>query len=57
METRDAEIIVIGAGAAGLMAGAGAAGSLAENGKNGKVIILEKMPRAGRKIMITVKGR
>ena len=57
METRDAEIIVIGAGAAGLMAGAGAAGSLAENGKNGKVIILEKMPRAGRKIMITGKGR
>lgn len=57
METTAAEIIVIGAGAAGLMAGAGAAGSLAENGKDGKVIILEKMPRAGRKIMITGKGR
>ena len=45
------DIIVIGGGAAGLMAAAGAA-------KNGcSVIVLEKMPRPGRKIMITGKGR
>lgn len=46
-----ADIIVIGAGASGLMAAAGAA-------KNGaSVVVLEKMPRPGRKIMITGKGR
>ena len=39
------------------MAGAGAAQTYASNGKNGKVIILEKMARPGRKIMITGKGR
>lgn len=47
------DIIVIGGGAAGLMAAAGAAGT----GKAGSVIVLEKMPRPGRKIMITGKGR
>ena len=46
-----ADIIVIGGGAAGLMAAAGAAGQ----GRN--VLVLEKMPRPGRKIMITGKGR
>ena len=45
------EIIVIGGGAAGLMAAAGAAGG------GCSVIVLEKMPRPGRKIMITGKGR
>ncbi|MBQ3561978.1 MAG: NAD(P)/FAD-dependent oxidoreductase, partial [Clostridia bacterium] len=44
-------IIVIGAGAAGLMAAATAA----MYGK--KVLALEKMPRPARKIMITGKGR
>ena len=48
-----ADIIIIGGGAAGLMAAAGAAQTL--NG--GKVIVLEKMARPGRKIMITGKGR
>ena len=47
-----AEIIIIGAGAAGLMAAAGAA-----NATDCKVLVLEKMPRPGRKIMITGKGR
>ena len=51
------DIIIIGGGAAGLMAGAGAAGSYASRGIDGKVLILEKMPRPGRKIMITGKGR
>lgn len=46
-----ADIIIIGGGAAGLMAAIGAA----EEG--GEVTILEKMPRPGRKIMITGKGR
>ncbi len=52
-----AEIIIIGGGAAGLMAAAGAAGTFAGKGVNGKVIVLEKMARPGRKIMITGKGR
>lgn len=48
------DIIIIGAGAAGLMAATGAARTL---GNKGKVLVLEKMPRVGRKIMITGKGR
>ena len=48
-----ADIIIIGGGAAGLMAAAGAALTLG----GGKVIVLEKMARPGRKIMITGKGR
>lgn len=47
----NADIIIIGGGAAGLIAGIFASQS------GLKVIILEKMPRAGRKIMITGKGR
>jgi len=45
------DLIVIGAGAAGLMAGIQAA----QRGLS--VIILEKMDRPGRKILITGKGR
>ena len=57
-----ADIIIIGGGAAGLMAAAGAAQTLATSGmtqnlSGGKVIVLEKMARPGRKIMITGKGR
>ena len=54
MKNNSADIIVVGGGAAGLMAAAGAAQTL-EN--TGRVIILEKMARPGRKIMITGKGR
>ena len=54
MQSNTADIIIIGAGAAGLMAAAGAARTL---GECGHVIVLEKMPRPGRKIMITGKGR
>lgn len=57
MENHSADIIIIGGGAAGLMAGAGAAQTFASQGVKGKVLILEKMPRPGRKIMITGKGR
>jgi len=45
------DVIVVGAGAAGLVA-AGRAGEL-----GGKVLLLEKMERAGRKILISGKGR
>ena len=54
MRNNTADIIIIGAGAAGLMAAAGAAAAL---GEAGRVIVLEKMPRPGRKVMITGKGR
>ena len=53
----EADIIIIGAGAAGLMAAAGAAETFATKGEEAKVLVLEKMPRPGRKIMITGKGR
>lgn len=45
------KVVVIGAGAAGMMA----AGTAAEYGAN--VTLIEKNPRVGRKIMITGKGR
>ena len=51
------DILVIGGGAAGLMAAIGAAKVLAGNGGGGTVAVLEKMPKAGRKVMITGKGR
>ena len=54
MGNNSADIIIIGGGAAGLMAAAGAAQTLSGSGR---VIILEKMARPGRKIMITGKGR
>lgn len=50
-------IIIIGAGAAGLMAGIGAAKSAIKQNKAITITILEKMSRPGRKIMITGKGR
>ena len=57
MANNSADIIIIGGGAAGLMAAAGAAQTYASRGIKGRVLILEKMPRPGRKIMITGKGR
>jgi len=48
---RDFDVIVVGAGPAGLLA----AGRAAELG--GKVLVLEKMRQAGRKLLITGKGR
>ena len=49
---KSVDVVVIGAGAAGLMAACGAARTA-----DCKVVVLEKMPRPGRKIMITGKGR
>ena len=57
MANNSADIIIIGGGAAGLMAAAGAAQTYTSRGISGRVLILEKMPRPGRKIMITGKGR
>ena len=51
------DIIVIGGGAAGLVAAVGAAKVLSASEQGGTVTVLEKMPKAGRKIMITGKGR
>ena len=45
------DVVVVGAGAAGLMA----AGTAAKNGN--KVLLLEKMEKPARKIRITGKGR
>ena len=45
------DLIVIGGGAAGLMA----AGTAASRGRN--VLLLEKMEKTGRKVRITGKGR
>ena len=51
------DVLVIGAGASGLMAAYSAARSAVDAGVDVSVTILEKMPRPGRKIMITGKGR
>ena len=49
--SRDYDVIVVGAGAAGMMA----AGTAARAGK--RVLLLEKMEKSGRKVRITGKGR
>ena len=51
------DIVIIGGGAAGLMAAIGAAQVLAGSPNGGTVTVLEKMPKAGRKVMNTGKGR
>ena len=51
------DIAVVGGGASGMMAAFVAARSAADAGESVRVCILEKMPRPGRKIMITGKGR
>jgi predicted flavoprotein YhiN len=52
----NSEIIIIGGGASGLMAAYGAARAL-KGISPARVTILEKMPRPGRKILFTGKGR
>lgn len=51
------DIVVIGGGASGLMAAYHAARTLVDGGSPMQVTVLESMPRPGRKIMITGKGR
>lgn len=50
-EKQPFDVIVVGAGAAGMMA----AGTAARNGK--RVLLIEKMEKSGRKVRITGKGR
>ncbi|MHB8962107.1 MAG: BaiN/RdsA family NAD(P)/FAD-dependent oxidoreductase [Saccharofermentanales bacterium] len=50
------EIIIIGAGASGMMAGIAAASCFAENGKTGRIAIVERHPAAGRKLLATGNG-
>lgn len=52
--TAQTDILVIGGGAAGLLAAGRAAQCL---GRKGRVVLLEKMEKTGRKIRITGKGR
>ena len=49
---KETDILIIGGGAAGMMAAAGAS----ESGRS-RVVLVEKMPRPGRKIMVSGKGR
>ncbi|MCK9305080.1 MAG: NAD(P)/FAD-dependent oxidoreductase, partial [Bacteroidales bacterium] len=53
------DIIVIGAGAAGMVAAISAARGVSgsEMGRGLRVLLIEKKERAGRKILITGKGR
>lgn len=51
MESKEFDLVVVGAGAAGLMA----AGTAARNGA--RVLLLEKMEKPARKVRITGKGR
>ena len=50
-EIKPYDVIVVGAGAAGMMA----AGTAARNGN--RVLLIEKMEKSGRKVRITGKGR
>lgn len=55
--TDGARVVVIGAGAAGMMAAVTAARSLRETGCPGEVLLVEQNDRPGRKLRITGKGR
>jgi predicted Rossmann fold flavoprotein len=51
------KIVVVGAGAAGMMAAGIAARELKDNGISGEVLLLERNAACGKKILITGKGR
>ena len=51
------DILIVGGGAAGLMAAIGAATALSQTENGGIVTLVEKMQKPGRKIMVTGKGR
>ncbi|MBR4438708.1 MAG: NAD(P)/FAD-dependent oxidoreductase, partial [Bacteroidales bacterium] len=59
METLRRDLVIIGGGAAGLMAAAQISSLLSEkvNSFKPSVLLIEKMMRPGRKIGITGKGR
>ena len=50
-ERQPYDVIVVGAGAAGMMA----AGTAARNGR--RVLLIERLGKSGRKVRITGKGR
>ncbi len=54
---KNADIIVVGGGAAGLMAAYMAASSRDTDGRRPRVLLLEKNHKPGRKLAITGKGR
>lgn len=51
------DVLIIGGGASGLLAAYSAARRAAGEERDLRICVLEKMPRPGRKIMITGKGR
>lgn len=51
------EIVVVGAGAAGLMAARAAAIGMKERGKQPSVLLLEGNPKVGKKLLATGNGR
>lgn len=57
METKYTDIAVLGGGAAGLTAAIHAARILKSNNKNATVVIIEKNPRVGKKLLSTGNGR
>ena len=61
MESSNYKLIIVGAGAAGLMAAAYLSTALSSQDstpwQEPQVLLLEKMPRAARKLNITGKGR
>lgn len=57
MDSENYRLIIIGGGAAGLMAAVTAADTLYNAGAKGKILLLEKNGRVGKKLLITGKGR
>ncbi len=51
------DLVIIGGGAAGLMAAIAAAGELKEGGQNKKIAVLESNARIGKKLLATGNGR
>ncbi len=57
MDKASYDVIVIGGGAAGMMAAGRAAEMLRENGASGRVLLIEKNKTLGKKLLITGGGR
>lgn len=52
----DFDIIIVGAGASGMMAGIAAASYFAENARTARIAIVERHPSTGRKLLATGNG-